>query len=517
MSLLRALPRMSGIILHPTSLPGRFGIGELGAEARRFVDFLADSGQQLWQMLPLGPAHSGDWYSPYSAFSAFAGNPLLLSLEQLREQGLLEASELAGAPPLPEERVDFPRVAAFKAPLLARASQAFRARAAPALREQFEQFREASRGWLEDYALFMALRQERGVAWGSWEEGLRRREPAALEAARRELAEAVFHHEYLQFEFDRQWRSLKRYANERGIRILGDLPIYVSYDSADVWARPEYFQLSPDTLRPAGEAGVPPDGFFSEEGQHWGNPVYDWQRLARDEYRWWAERLRQSFRLFDFVRLDHFRGFEAYWVIPAGAPSPKLGRWEQGPGAAFFEAMRRQLGELPIIVEDLGFITPPVHALREAFGFPGMFVLQFAFGGGQGNPYLPYKCRPGFVIYTGTHDTATTVEWFRALSGPERQAALEYLGSQGPHGPHWDWMRMAWGSVAQWALAPLQDVMGLGEEGRMNRPGVSGPENWSWRFRWEWLTQEARERLASLTRTYGRAPVGVGQGADKAA
>ena len=506
MNLLSSRPRMGGIILHLSSLPGRFGIGELGAQARRFVDFLAASGQQLWQVLPLGPTSLRDWCSPYSAFSAFAGNPLLLCLEQIQEQGLLDASALENAPPFPEERVDFPRVVEFKERLLAQASRAFRAHASPALREEFARFEEMSRAWLDDYALFTALRQEQAGGWSEWEEGLRRRQPAALEAARRRLADEVFHHKYLQFEFDRQWNSLKRYSNERGIRILGDLPIYVSHDSADVWAWPEYFQLAPDTLRPAVEAGVPPD-VFSEEGQHWGNPVYDWQRLARDNYRWWAERLQQSFRRFDFVRIDHFRAFEAYWIIPAGAPSPKLGRWEQGPGARFFEVMRDQLRELPITVEDIGVITSDVRALRDEFDFPGMFVLQFAFDGDQDNPYLPFKCRPDFVIYTGTHDTSTIPAWFRSLKDSERQAVLEYLGATGPHGLHWDLMRVAWSSVAQWALAPLQDVLGLGEEGRMNRPGTTGPENWTWRLRWDWLTDETRERLKLITRTYGRMPL----------
>ncbi|HSP78831.1 MAG TPA: 4-alpha-glucanotransferase [Myxococcaceae bacterium] len=499
----RTRPRLSGLILHPTSLPGRFGIGELGGEARRFVDFLAASGQQLWQMLPLGPPDPSDWYSPYSALSAFAGNPLLISLESLREQGLLEAEVLEDVPALPEERVDFPRVAELKGRLLARAAEAFFQRASPALRQEFERFREASRAWLEDYALFMALREEQGRDWSRWEAAPRQREPAALEEARRRLAGPVRLHEYLQFEFYRQWRELKRYANERGLRIVGDLPIYVGHDSADVWAHPEYFQLSPETGRPAFEAGVPPDGFFSDEGQRWGNPVYDWERLARDDYRWWAERLRQSFRQFDSVRLDHFRGFEAYWVIPAGAPSAKAGHWEKGPGAGFFEAMRRHLGELPLIVEDLGFITPEVHALRESFDFPGMSVLQFAFGE-EDSMYLPHECRPDFVMYTGTHDTETTVGWFQSLPAEQRKAAVEYVGTLGAHGVHWDMLRVVWASVAQWALAPLQDVMGLGSEGRMNRPGVGSSDNWSWRFRWEWLTDESRKRLLSLTRTYGR-------------
>jgi 4-alpha-glucanotransferase len=494
---------MSGIILHPSSLPGRHGIGELGAEACRFVDFLASSGQQIWQLLPLGPTQADDWHSPYSALSAFAGNPLLLSADSMQAHGLLDAAALADAPQFSDTAVEFSRVVEFKEQLFARASEAFRTRAPSELRDGFARFCEAASGWLDDYALFMALKQEQGKQWMQWDDALRRREPSALKAARERLAPAIFHHRFLQFEFDRQWSHVKRYANERGVKILGDMPIYVSLDSADVWARPELFQLSPDTLLPSVEAGVPPD-MFSENGQHWGNPVYNWERIARDDYRWWATRFEHSFRSYDAVRIDHFRAFEAYWVIPRGAP-PKSGRWEQGPGAGFFTAMRRQLPDLPITVEDIGSISPEIHALRAQFGFPSMFVLQFGFDGDASNPYLPFRCQPGFVNYTGTHDTNTAVGWYGSLGEVGRAALQDYLGAPSAAGVHWDMIRLAWASVAQWAIAPLQDVMGLGDEARMNRPGTVGADNWSWRFRWDSLSATDRQRLAQFTKMYGRA------------
>ncbi|ADO69176.1 4-alpha-glucanotransferase [Stigmatella aurantiaca] len=505
MTPLEPSPRRSGLILHPTSLPGRFGLGDLGPEARRFVDVLSATGQQLWQILPLGPVHE-EWFSPYAAYSAFAGNPLLLSPEVLCEQGLLSADALEEAPPSCLERVDFGQAIELKWRLLAKASQAFFRRAPASLRHQFEQFQHEAREWLDDYALYMAIRQGQGRAWRRWEEGLRRREPGALEAARRQLAEDVLHQQYLQFEFHRQWGALKTYANSRGVRILGDVSIYVSQNSADVWAHREYFQLSPETFAPAVESGTPPDGVFSTEGQRWGMPVYDWQRLAQEEYRWWAARLRQSFERFDHVRLDHFGGFESYWAIPSGSPA-REGRWAPGPGKAFFDAMRRQLGPLPVVVEDLGFITPAMRELRDAFGFPGMCVLQYAFKQTPDNPHLPYKCRPGCVIYTGTHDTNTAMGWFQAASAPEQRAALEYLGGPPPGALHWALIRQAWSSVAQWSLAPLQDVMGLGAGARMNHPGTAGPLNWSWRFRWEQLPDEVLAQLALLTKTYGRLPI----------
>jgi 4-alpha-glucanotransferase len=496
--------RTSGLVLHPTSLPGRFGIGDIGPEARRFVDFLASSSQGLWQILPLGPTHE-DWFSPYSSFSAFAGNPLLISPEVLHEKGLLSADDLAAAPELPADYIDFRRVREVKWSLLRRACQRFRDRRNGQERDEFDAFCREAEPWLVDFALFMAIREASGGAsWSRWEEGLRRRSPDALRAARRNLADEVFLQKYAQFEFFRQWALLKRYANARDVAILGDIPIYVAFDSADIWVHPEYFMLSPDALEPLFVAGVPPDDFFSSEGQRWGTPVYDWERLKQDDYAFWIDRFRMSFFQFDCVRLDHFRGFEAFWIIPREAPTPKVGRWVQGPGSDFFAAMRRRLGELPLVVEDLGYITPPVHALREEIGFPGMFVMQFAFGDSKNSPYLPYKCLPNAVIYTGTHDTDTTMGWFRSISEAERRALLDYLGALGPYGIPWDVMRLAWGSVARWALAPLQDVLGMGSEVRMNTPGTDSLKNWSFRFRKEALTDEACERLASITRIYGR-------------
>jgi 4-alpha-glucanotransferase len=509
-ALLTSQVRASGIILHPTSLPGRFGIGDLGPEAYRFVDFLAATGQQIWQLLPLGPTHAEEWHSPYSALSAFAGNPLLLSMELIHDQGLLDTSALADAAAPADDAVDFARVVELKERLLAQASANFQIRASAALRDQLAQFCRSASAWLDDYSLFMALRQEQGPNWVHWEDRFRHREPATLDAARKRLAPAIFCHKYIQFEFERQWSLLKHHANSRGVQILGDLPFYVSANSADVWAQPELFQLSPTTLQPVVEAGVPPE-IFCADGQHWGNPVYDWQRLAQDDYKWWAERLKQSFHLYDFVRVDHFRAFEAYWTIPRGA-APKSGQWVKGPGADFFNAMLRHLPnlpELPITAEDIGGITPEVQALREQFGFPSMFVLHFAFDGNIDNPYLPFRCRSGFVCYTGTHDTNTSIGWYRGLGDAERKLWHDYIGAPSSMGMQWDMIRLAWASVAKWAIAPLQDILGLGGEARMNSPGTAIAANWRWRFRWESLSDVDCGRLTHLTKLYGRAPAGL--------
>jgi len=503
MNHLESSPRLSGILLHPTSLPGRFGIGELGQEARRFVDVMAASGQRLWQVLPLGPTYE-PWFSPYSSISAFAGTPLVISLEALHEQGLLGADDLESEARLPAGRVDFQRVAELKGALLVRAGQAFQRRASPALRQSFEQFEHEERAWLEDYALFMVLTAHLGRTWRHWDEGLCMHEPSALEEARRRWSDEVFHQKYLQFEFHRQWSDLRRYANVRGLKLVGDVPIYVSQNSADVWAHREYFQLKPDRRHLRVVSGAPPDNVFSSEGQRWGTPVYDWPRLAQEDYRWWVDRLRHGLRHYDYLRLDHFPGFESYWAIPTEHLSAKDGHWEQGPRDALFDAVRRQMGELPVVVEDLGFVTPAMHALRDRLGFPGVFVLQYAFAPGLSE--RPYHRGQNIVVYTGTHDTNTCAGWFQALSDPERRVVTDYLGDSEVVEVPREMMRLAWASVARWAVAPLQDVMGLGAEARMNRPGIGHPENWSWRFTWEQLRDGDLERLAAFTRIYGRAP-----------
>jgi 4-alpha-glucanotransferase len=501
-------PRSSGVLLHPTSLPGRYGIGDLGAEARHFVDFLAAAGQRLWQVLPLGPTGYGD--SPYQCFSARAGNPLLISLERLAELGWLDASAFASPPAFPEDRVDFERLGPWKTAALESAARHFSQQSGSG----FEKFCEANQQWLDDYALFMALKaQHRGVAWNQWEPGARDRDPKALARWREQLAKPVASQKFLQFVFFEQWRELRDYCRARKVRIMGDLPIYVSHDSADVWANRKYFHL--DALgNPTVVSGVPPD-YFSETGQLWGNPIYNWQALAKDSYGWWLDRFRAAFEMVDMIRLDHFRGFEAYWEVPASEPTAVNGRWVKGPGAALFRAAQSALGELPLVAENLGVITAEVEAIREQFGFPGMAVLQFAFGtDAQAPTFRPHNYPREVVAYTGTHDCDTTVGWWSSKGRGEstrsdddirreRDFAMRYLNTDGRE-IHWVLIRELLASVADTVLFPLQDVLGLGTEARMNQPATLGG-NWRWRYRSGALTTELAERLGELTRLYERA------------
>ena len=492
--------RSAGILLHPTSLPGRFGIGELGEAAERFVDFLADGGQAIWQILPLGPTGYGD--SPYACFSALAGNPLLVSLDRLAAEGDLEPDDLKRAPAFPEARVDYGPVIGFKAAVLRRAAHRFRQGASHPRRECFDRFCAENADWLEDYALFMALKDAHGGAvWHAWPRELVTRQEPVLAEWRERLDEAVFAQRYAQYQFFRQWGELRAYANARGIRIVGDIPIFVAFDSVDVWAHPELFHLD-EALEPTVVAGVPPD-YFSRTGQLWGNPLYRWDVLAQQGYGWWIERVRQILRTVDIVRLDHFRGFAACWEIPAGEPTAVNGRWVRGPGAALFDALRAALGDLPIIAEDLGLITPDVVALRDQFGLPGMNVLQFAFTSDPANPYLPHNLRPNSVIYTGTHDNDTTLGWFASRGREEKGKLRRYLGPV-DEPINWALIRTAYRSVADLAVVPLQDVLGLGAEARMNAPGKLGA-NWAWRFRADALRPDLAGRLRTLALTYGRA------------
>jgi 4-alpha-glucanotransferase len=497
-------PRSSGILLHPTSLPGPWGIGDLGPAAYQFVDFLAAAGQSLWQILPLGPTGYGD--SPYQCFSAVAGNPLLVSLDVLVSHGLLAHDELRAALPphgFSPDSVDYGAVLAFKLPLLQQAFARLKAGAAPQLAAAFRGFRAANVAWLDDYALFMALKDAHGgAAWHSWEPALRSREPAALEAAREAHAESVECHQFLQFLFFDQWAPLKAHANARGITIIGDAPIFVAYDSADVWANPELFFLDAEG-NPTVVAGVPPD-YFSATGQRWGNPLYRWERMAEDGYAWWVARLRAAFAQVDILRLDHFRGFAAYWEVPAAEPTAMNGRWVRGPGPALFTQLERALGGLPIIAEDLGLITPDVDALRAQFDFPGMLVLQFAFDGDPGNLYLPHAHARNAVVYTGTHDNDTTVGWFSELSEPQRDVVRAYLGRDGGD-IAWDLIRAALMSVADLAVVPFQDLLRLGTDARMNTPGLLG-QNWAWRFRAEAMNGQVAGTMRHLTTLYDRMP-----------
>jgi 4-alpha-glucanotransferase len=502
--------RSSGILLHPTSLPGRFGIGDFGSEAYKFVDWLAAAGQTLWQIMPLGPTGYGD--SPYSSFSAFAGNMNLVSPEMLVESGLLAESDIQTAPDLPAERVDYGKVIEFKRGLLEKALKNFREKVKTDedLRRDYEGFCEFASVWLEDYAMFAALKDEhKGAGWNEWEAGLAKREHAAIEGARRAFAARIDAHKFFQYEFFRQWLRLKRYANEKGVRVIGDMPIFVAHDSADVWSRLELFKLK-ENGSPSVVAGVPPDA-FSETGQLWGNPIYDWERMRVDGFKWWTDRVREILKIVDVVRLDHFRGFASFWEVPAEHETAERGRWVEAPGRELFRALRAALGDdLPIIAEDLGTITPDVHTLRDEFDFPGMRVLQFAFGGDPHDTHLPHEYTRNTVAYTGTHDNDTVVGWFKARSREdssevekrERENCLNYLGTDGSE-INWDFMRAAQMSVADTCIVQLQDALGLGSEARMNTP-ASAEGNWSWRFTEGALTDELRERLRGMTAIYGR-------------
>lgn len=503
-------PRSAGILLHPTSFPGRFGIGDLGLEAYRFIDFLGRSYQQIWQVLPLGPTGHGN--SPYMCYSAMAGNPLLISLEQLKEEGFLAEEDFANLPEFPVSRVDYAHSGQIKIPLLKKACENFQTSATPLQQKDFAGFCEAQAYWLNDFALFMALKDSfEGASWHKWEPEIARRQPEALEKWRQQLEAEIFYHKYIQFEFFRQWSELKRYANTRGIQIVGDIPIYVAHDSADVWAHPDIFCLNEATGEVALMAGVPPD-YFSNTGQLWGNPVYNWEKLQQMGFKWWVERFEAMLNYVDIIRIDHFRGFQAYWAVNQGETTAINGQWIEAPGDELFQAIADNLGKLPVLAEDLGTITPEVEALRDKFEFPGMKILQFAFGSDPVNPYLPFNYYSrNCVVYTGTHDNDTTIGWFNTASDYEKQRLLLYLGCISPEGIHWDTIRLAFTSVANQAIIPLQDVLGLGSEARMNVPSKS-EGNWEWRYQPEALTEELGDRLKTLTELCGRAPQVTHQG-----
>lgn len=506
------LPRSSGVLLHPTSLPGRFGIGDLGRAAYKFVDFLAASHQTLWQVLPLGPTGYGD--SPYQCFSAFAGNPLLVSPDLLLEEGLLEKSDLESAPEFPRERVDYGPVIEFKTGLLKKAYDNFKANAAEEQKNEFRTFSGQAHEWLHDYALYRSIKEEHGgQEWTKWEQNLRDREEKALYFWSENHQDEIKAHKFYQYLFFKQWLNLARYANQRDIKIIGDLPIFVSNDSSDVWAHRQLFDLNEDGT-PRVVAGVPPD-YFSETGQLWGNPLYRWDVLEQTGYKWWIDRVRATLAQVDIVRLDHFRGFEKYWEVPGGESTAINGHWAEGPGAKLFKALQGALGEdLPIIAEDLGHITPEVHELRDQFNLPGMRILQFAFGTDpQADEFKPFNFPQNCIVYTGTHDNDTTIGWFTSEGAgdstrsheevqKEREIILKYLGTDGRE-INWDLIRCALSSVARVAIIPLQDLLGKGGEARMNVPSRNSG-NWAWRYLEEELTDGIRARLAEMTEIYGR-------------
>jgi 4-alpha-glucanotransferase len=495
--------RDAGVLMHVTSLPGPHGIGDLGAAAYAWIDALRRARQTWWQVLPLGPPGEGS--SPYNATSAFAGNSSLISPEATLRDGLINRTDLPTTT-FPAGRVDYGPVTRSKAQVLSRAWERFRAGAAQKLRDCFDQFREANGAWLDDYTLFTALKEATGnKPWAGWPRDLVLRKPAALREARRELEDAIARHRFAQFLFHRQWGQLRRYAHDHGIRVMGDLPIFVSAESADVWARPELFRLD-RYRRPTVVAGVPPD-YFSATGQRWGNPLYDWKAMRREGYQWWIARFRSTLAMVDAVRIDHFRGFEACWEIPARAPTAATGRWVKTPGADLFRMLCSAMGRLPFVAEDLGLITPDVSALRDELGLPGMRVLQFAFGGGADSPHLPHNHVRECVAYTGTHDNDTCAGWFRTLSAKGRRHLREYLPS-GDADVAWAMLWLTWSSVADRAIAPIQDVLGLGSDARMNTPGRS-TGNWRWRLADRQLTCEHLDRLGELTAVFGRdVPIG---------
>ncbi len=499
--------RSVGVLLHPTSLPSRYGIGDLGDSAYQFVDFLVAARQQLWQLLPLGPTGYGD--SPYQSFSAFAGNPLLISPDRLVAEGFLPAAAVAAVPAFPTTKVDFGPVIDYKRELMRQAHDYFQAGGAAEQRDAYERFCANTAYWLDDFALFMALKEyhkeQEGGVWNLWPSAIAKRQVRAMKQWSNQLAGEIELHKFQQFLFYKQWLELKAYANERGIKIIGDIPIFVAYDSADVWSHPDLFHLKKDGS-PTVVAGVPPD-YFSATGQRWGNPLYNWEKMAADQYGWWVQRIHMNLVQADIVRIDHFRGFEGYWEIPASEPTAVVGQWVKGPNAAVFEAIKAKLGDLPIIAEDLGVITPEVEALRDRFAFPGMKILQFAFGGERNSTFLPHTFTRNSVVYTGTHDNETTLGWYLNASEAERDHVRRYTASSG-RDIVWDIIRLAYASVSAIAIIPMQDLFVLDNEARMNYPGKEGGW-WQWRYTREMFNARAAGialGLSELAYLYGRLP-----------
>lgn len=528
--------RSSGILLHPTSLPGKFGIGDLGAYAYYFVDFLENAKQTLWQILPLGPTSFGD--SPYQSFSTFAGNPLLISPEFLIKDGLLDGSIEDKLPSFSDQKIEYGEVIPYKNSLFKKAYQAFKKKLSSLggkeLSNHFKDFCEENEFWLEDYSLFVSLKDHfiekrklagetkewkefeqatkdtlsqnlqkdyyYGAVWSTWPQEIATRKSSAIKSWKTKLSDSIQYYKFLQFYFSRQWLDLKAYANEAGISLIGDIPIFVAYDSADVWANPQNFYLDTDGF-PIIVAGVPPD-YFSATGQLWGNPLYNWAQHEKESYKWWISRIKTMLHMVDMIRIDHFRGFESYWAIPFGDKDATGGEWKQGPNAALFSAIEKELGTLPIIAEDLGIITDEVKQLRDTLGFPGMKVLQFAFDDSENNDYLPHNYDKNAVVYTGTHDNDTTVSWYEKASTAEQDRFRRYMNVDA-HRPSWDLIRLAMSSTAVFSIFPLQDVLCLNGDYRMNMPSTASG-NWQFRFKDDMLTQEHAKELAYLTNLFAR-------------
>ena len=493
------LPRSSGLLLHPTSLPGPFGIGDLGPVAYRWVETLAAMKQSWWQVLPLGPTGAGD--SPYQSFSAFAGNVNLLSPEVLQQDGLV-GPELWAGEQFTADYVDNSRVTPFKTKLLRAAWDAFRAGKAGHLKRDFDAYCKAEASWLDDFSLFVSIRESLGRRnLIEWPEDVLRRNPVALAELEKKLANEILLHKFGQFLFDKQWSALKKFAADRGIKIIGDAPIFVALDSADVWANPDQFLLDANR-KPTVVAGVPPD-YFAVDGQHWGNPIYDWKRMEATGFAWWCARVQRQLKQVDLIRLDHFRGFCQAWHIPASEKTARIGKWVDGPGIKLFERLRTALGALPLIAEDLGVITPDVVALRDTLALPGMRVLQFATEG-TASLHWPHNFVLKCACYTGTHDNDTVNGWYSTLSDHDRNYIMLTLG-KGIQDAAWEFIRYAWASVAKLAIAPLQDLLSMGSEARMNRPGIA-TGNWKWRFRLDQFRPEVIQRIADFTTLYNRVP-----------